>query len=141
MRTPTRAMPRAVERWASRARWLRVVDLAAAVVAAWPVLTLALAVPAGASAVVAPMLVGAAALVRPLRLRWRPVSALVSLAVSRALKAGDLAWCIFPGRGERVIVTARHGGRLIVARPGQGAVEGLEVRRTRVLVVPADRTG
>lgn len=130
-----------VERWASRARWLRALDLVAAAVIVWPFTALTLDGSATGSAVIAVMVAGGAALAGPLRLRWRPVSALVSLSVSRALRPGDLAWCIFPERVERVIVTARRGRRLVVARPGQGATEGLEVRRTRVLVVPAERAG
>jgi hypothetical protein len=35
-----------------------------------------------------------------------------------------------------VIVTARHGLRVVIARPGETAEEGLEVRPTRVLLVP-----
>ena len=128
-------MPVAVERWASRARWLRWVDGLATFVIVWLVMASVLDVEAATSALAAAALIGAAALVRPLRLRWRPASALVSLSVSRGLRAGDLAWCVFPGRVERVIVTARRGWRLVVARPDQGPQEGLEIRRTRVLVI------
>ena len=128
-------MPVAVERWASRARWLRWVDALVAFAVGWLIMASVLDVAAAASAMAAAVLVGTASLWRPLRLRWRPASALVSLSVSRGLRAGDLAWCVFPGRVERVIVTARRGWRLVVARPDQGPREGLEVRRTRVLVV------
>ncbi len=38
---------------------------------------------------------------------------------------------------DLVLVTARHGFRLIIARPGHDAAEGLSVRRTRVLLLPA----
>jgi hypothetical protein len=92
---------------------------------------------ATATAGVALMLAGGAALVGPLRLRWRPLSAPVSLVLSRRLRPGDVAWCVFPGRVEHVIVTARRRWRLVVARPGREPLEGLEVRRTRVLVVAA----
>ena len=51
------------------------------------------------------------------------------------LKPGDRAWLVLPERIEPVIVTARRRLRLVVARADQVA-EGLEVRRTRVLVVP-----
>lgn len=136
MRTPVRAIPLAVERWASRARWLRWLDAVVTFAIVWPLMASVLDVTAVASAVAAVSLVAAAALVRPLRLRWRPASALVLVSVSRGLKPGDLAWCVFPGgRVERVIVTARRGLRLVVARPDQGSAEGLEIRRTRVLVV------
>lgn len=128
-------MPLAVERWASRAPWLRWLDAVVTFAIVWPLMASVLDVTAVASAVAAVSLVAAAALVRPLRLRWRPASALVLVSVSRGLRPGDLAWCVFPGRVERVIVTARRGLRLVVARPDQGSAEGLEIRRTRVLVV------
>jgi hypothetical protein len=32
-------------------------------------------------------------------------------------------------------VTARHGLRLVIARPGHDAAEGVSVRRTRVLLL------
>jgi hypothetical protein len=137
MRTPARTIPHTVERWATRARWLRWLDAVTAALAGWPFVALGLEVPPDASALVAVALVGGAALVPSLRRRWRPASALVSLSASRGLRPGDLAWCIFERRVERVIVTARRGLRLVVARPDQGPAEGLEVRRTRVLVVPA----
>lgn len=137
MRSPVRTLSPAVERWASRARWLRWLDVAVAAVVAWPFVALLLDAPGTASALLALMLVGGAALLRPLRLRWRPASALVSLTVSHRLRPGDLAWCVFPGRVEHVIVTARRRLRLVVAHPDQESAEGLEVRRTRVLVVPS----
>ncbi|MGH7387843.1 MAG: hypothetical protein ACREM3_00055 [Candidatus Rokuibacteriota bacterium] len=140
MRTPVRAAPPAVERWASRARWLRSLDALMAWLAIWPFMALLLEdASAGATAVVAGLLVAVAAFVRALRLRWRPVSGLVSLSVSRELRPGDRAWLVLPERVEPVIVTARRGIRLVVARPDQGPAEGLEVRRTRVLVVPPAR--
>ena len=92
----------------------------------------------GATAVAAAVLVGLAALVSPIRRRWRPLGALISLSVSRALRPGDRAWLVLPRHVEPVIVTARRRLRLVVARPDQDLAEGLEVRRTRVLVVPPD---
>jgi len=91
----------------------------------------------GATAVAAAVLVGLAALVSPIRRRWRPLGALILLSVSRALRPGDRAWLVLPRHVEPVIVTARRRLRLVVARPDQDLAEGLEVRRTRVLVVPA----
>ncbi len=82
------------------------------------------------------MLIGLAALAGPVRRRWRPIGALVSLSVSRALRPGDRAWLVLPRHIEPVIVTARRRLRLVVARPDQGSTEGMEVRRTRVFVVP-----
>jgi hypothetical protein len=137
MRTPVRSLPPSVERWASRALWLRWLDVLAAWLVVWGLLALvAEGMPAPASAVAALALVGLASLASPLRRRWRPIRALVSLSVSRGLRPGDRAWLVLPRHIEPVIVTARRRLRLVVARPDQGAAEGMEVRRTRVLVVP-----
>jgi hypothetical protein len=136
MRSPVRPLPPNVDRWVSRARWLRWLDALAAWLLVWAGLALGQrTVPLAATAIVAAVLVGLAALVGPLRRRWRPLGGLISLSVSRALRPGDRAWLVLPRHVEPVIVTARRGLRLVVARPDQGA-EGMEVRRTRVLVVP-----
>ena len=136
MRSPVRPLPPNVDRWMSRARWLRWLDALAAWLLVWAGLALAQrTAPLAATAMVAALLVGLAAFVGPLRRRWRPLGALISLSVSRALRPGDRAWLVLPRHVEPVIVTARRGVRLVVARPDQGA-EGMEVRRTRVLVVP-----
>ena len=136
MRSPVRPLPPNVDRWVSRARWLRWLDALAAWLLVWAGLALAQrTAPLAATAMVAALLVGLAAFVGPLRRRWRPLGALISLSVSRALRPGDRAWLVLPRHVEPVIVTARRGLRLVVARPDQGA-EGMEVRRTRVLVVP-----
>jgi hypothetical protein len=140
MRSPFRSLPPSVERWAARAQWLPWLEALTAWLLAWLFLALVLetATPL-ASAVAALMLVGLAALARPVRRRWRPLSALVMLSVSRGLTPGDRAWLVLTDRIEPVIVTARLRLRLVVARPDQGPSEGLEVRRTRVLVVPPAR--
>jgi hypothetical protein len=140
VRSPVRSLPPAVERWASRARWLRWLEGLAAWLVVWLLLVLVLetATPS-ASAALALGLTGVAALAHPVRRRWRPISALVSLSVSRGLKPGDRAWLVLPERIEPVIVTARRRLRVVVARPDQGPTEGLEVRRTRVLLVPDAR--
>jgi hypothetical protein len=136
MRSPVRPLPPNVDRWVSRARWLRWLDALAAWLLVWAGLALGQrTAPAAATAIVAAVLVGLAALVGPLRRRWRPLGGLISLSVSRALRPGDRAWLVLPRHVEPVIVTARRGLRLVVARPDQGA-EGMEVRRTLVLVVP-----
>jgi hypothetical protein len=136
MRSPVRPLPPNVDRWVSRARWLRWLDALAAWLLVWAGLALAQrTAPPTATAIVAAVLVGLAAFIAPLRRRWRPLGALISLSVSRALRPGDRAWLVLPRHVEPVIVTARRGLRLVVARPDQGA-EGMEVRRTRVLVVP-----
>ncbi|HKC82832.1 MAG TPA: hypothetical protein VKD46_02420 [bacterium] len=118
-------------------RWLRWLDAMAAWLLVWGCLALmpGTMTPA-ASAVAALMLIGLAALAGPMRRRWRPIGALVSLSVSRALRPGDRAWLVLPRHIEPVIVTARRRLRLVVARPDQGSTEGMEVRRTRVFVVP-----
>jgi len=136
MRSPVRPLPPNVDRWVSRARWLRWLDALAAWLLVWAGLALGQrTTPLTATAIVAAVLVGLAAFIAPLRHRWRPLGALISLSVSRALRPGDRAWLVLPRHVEPVIVTARRGARLVVARPDQGA-EGMEVRRTRVLVVP-----
>ncbi|PYN26344.1 MAG: hypothetical protein DMD99_05905 [Candidatus Rokuibacteriota bacterium] len=137
MRSSVRSLPPGVQRWATRVRWLRWLDALAAWLVVWWLLAL---LPAKMTpvtpAVAAPMLVGLAALASPVRRRWGPIRALVALSVSRALRPGDRAWLVLPTHIEPVIVTARRRLRLVVARPDQGSTEGLEVRRTRVLVVP-----
>jgi|SRR5687767_5751789 len=137
MRTPMRAVPPNVERAAERERWLRWVDTLLVWLVAWGAVALAweTATPE-ASAIVALVAVTLGALSGPIRRRWRPVSALVSLSVSRRLKPGDHAWLVLPDRIEPVIVTARRRLRLVVASPHHGS-EGLAVRRTRILVVPS----
>jgi membrane protein YdbS with pleckstrin-like domain len=137
MRTPVRAVPQKVERAANRARWLRWLDALVTWLVAWGVVALMWeTATSSASAIVALLLVALAAFIGPARRRWRPVSAIASLSVSRRLKPGDHAWLVLPERVQPVIVTARRRLRLVVASPDQGT-EGLEIRRTRVLVVPA----
>jgi hypothetical protein len=136
VRTPVRLVPVHVERAVTRARWLRWLDALVTWLALWGIVALVWESAMPAAAVGALIGVSLAALVRPLRVRWRPVSALVSLSVSRRLRPGDHAWLVLSERVEPVIVTARRRLRLVVASPEQG-VEGLEIRRTRVLVVPS----
>jgi hypothetical protein len=140
VRSPVRSLPPAVERWASRVRWLRWLEALAAWLVVWLVLALVLeSVAPSASAVLALGLIVLAAFAQPVRRRWRPISALVSLSVSRRLNPGDRAWLVLPERVEPVIVTARRRLRVVVARPDQGPTEGLEVRRTRVFLIPDSR--
>jgi hypothetical protein len=134
-------VPANVERTAARARSLRVVDAVLAWLVAWAGVAFMLdTATASTSAIVALLGVALAAFVGPLRRGWRPVSALVSLSVSRPLRPGDRAWLVLADRVEPVIVTARRGVRLVVATPNQGS-EGLSVRRTRILVVPSEPRG
>jgi hypothetical protein len=139
MRSPVRSLPPDVERWVWRTRWLGWLEALAVGVVVWALLALWLAdVPVLASAILALGLVGLFALVPPLRRGWRPIRALAALSASRGLKPGDHAWLLLPEYIEPVIVTARRRLRLVVARSGQGPSEGLEVRRTRVFVVPTE---
>jgi len=68
--------------------------------------------------------------------RWRPVSGAVALVLSARLSPGDQAWYVRPGLAERVLVTARHGTRVVIVPLNDEGAEGLSVRRTRVLLVP-----
>src|SRR6266581_8224823 len=110
-----------------------------AAVARWTVTALALPSASRESlALLAVLVVALGALARPLRARWRPISGGVGLAVSRRLSPGDPAWYVRPGDAERVLVTALHRTRVVIARLDESGAEGLSVRRTRVLLVPAD---
>ena len=137
MRSPVRAVPGHVERAADRVRWLRFLDAVAIWLVAWAAVAVVLETATwSASAVGAAFVVALAACIRPLRQRWRPVSALCLASMSRGLKPGDHAWLVLEERVEPVIVTARRRLRLVVASPDQER-EGLEIRRTRVVVIPA----
>jgi len=138
--TPTTPVPTAVETWITRARYLRWLDA----LAAWLVL-LAVAAellpeqPGGAIAVSSLAMLVIGALLRPLRLRWRPVSGWVGVAVSRTLRPGQRAWFVRDGHADAVLVTGRRGLRLSIAAPNVGPEETLTVRRTRVLLIPGSR--
>jgi hypothetical protein len=140
MRSPIRPLPNRVIRWTYVLTLLRALDAAAAwlvVLAATAWLLPGLSV--SRSAAVALMGTGAAACVSALRTRWRPVTAAVCFALSGTLRAGDRAWYVRTNDAELVVVTARRRLRLVIASPGQGGAEGIIVRRTRVLLVRADR--
>ena len=139
MTTPMQPVPALVARWMARVRWFRWLDACVA----WAGLgCLGIAVLgrglAGPAAGLALLLVGLGLWVRPLRTRWRPLSGWVGLVMSRGLHPGDRAWYVRPHQADLVLVTARHGARLVIARPNLAEDEGLTVRRTRVLVLPAD---
>ena len=89
-------------------------------------------------AVLAALVTALGALLRPLRVRWRPVRGAVALVLSARLSPGDQAWYVRPGHAERVLITARRRTRVVIARLNEEGAEGLSVRRTRVLLVPAD---
>ena len=127
-----------VERWMARARLLRWVDATVAWLLVLAILAVRLGTPRmGPVAILAAVLVALAALVTPLRVRWRPASGVAGLLVSRPLRPGDRAWYVRGERADLVIVTARHWLRVSIAAPELGAAESLSVRRTRVFVVPA----
>jgi hypothetical protein len=120
----------------SIARRLRAADALAAWAALWLSARLALDVEPRLAALLAAVAVAALAGIAPLRRRFRPVSGPVGLHVSRHLRPGAAAWFIHGDRAERVLVTGRRGFRLIVSPIGaDGPAEGIEVRRTRVLVL------
>jgi hypothetical protein len=136
--TPIRPLPAAIELWMARWRWLRWGDALVAWLAVLLVLSLwapRLPTPS-AMALAAGLLLVVAAIPR-VRQAWRPLSAVITLRASRGLRPGDRAWFVHGGEADLVLVTARRGLRMVIARPDQDAVEGLSVRRTRVLILPA----
>jgi len=137
MTTPMRPVPDSVARWIARRRWLRWCDA----LLAWALLWIGGAVALGserleAAAVVAAVLVALGAFVQPLRVRWRPITGWIGLRISRGLRPGDRAWYLGASDASLVVVTARHGVRLVIVRPDLQD-EGISVRRTRVFLLPA----
>jgi hypothetical protein len=139
MPTPLKPLPLAAARWTARARALRVADALLAWVVLWGALTGSGLGVARGTAILAAVLLIVGVYIPPVRVRWRPVSAAIGFIMSQPLRAGDRAWYIHGGVATLVLVTARHGARLVIARPNGDAVEGMSVRRTRVLLIPAER--
>jgi hypothetical protein len=138
MRSPSRPLPSGVVRWIRLQRLLRWGDAAAG----WLVVGVCVLVafpeaPLRAVAVLATVGAGAAALLTSVRTRWRPLSAVAGVKLSAGLRVGDRAWWVRPGGAELVLVTSRRGLRVVIARADRDTSEGLAVRRTRVLLVPA----
>jgi hypothetical protein len=134
-----RPLPQAVVRWMSRLRWLRALDAALAGLVLWGgVLGLTGVGRARPALLAALALLGLGLAIRAVRVRWRPVTAAVGLAVSRGLRPGARAWYVRAGDADVVLVTARRGLRLVIARPDLVSGEGMSVRRTRVLLLPAE---
>lgn len=138
MTAPMRPVPDGVQAWVARRRWLRWSDALPAWALLWGAWT-ALLGPASprAAAVATLVLVAAVGCVPTVRVRWRPISGWVGLRVSRALRPGDRAWYI-AHQASLVVVTARRGLRMAIARPDLVEDEVIRVRRTRVFLLPAD---
>jgi hypothetical protein len=135
--TPTAPVPTTVETWITRARYLRWIDALAAWVVLLAVAAELLPEPPGRIIVVTSLvLLVIGLMLRPLRLRWRPVSGWVGVAVSRSLRPGQRAWFVRDGRADAVLVTGRRGLRVSIAAPNVGEAETLSVRRTRVFLIP-----
>ena len=137
MATPSTPVPAEVETWISRAKLLRWMDALAAGIVLLAVAAVMLPDASGtvlAIAASAALVIGV--MIPPLRLRWRPVTAWVGVAVSRSLRAGHRAWFVRDGRADAVLVTGRRGLRVSIAAPRLGEAETLSVRRTRVLLIP-----
>ncbi len=140
MASPIRAVPPEVDRWISRATWLRWGDALVAWAAAWAALTwLEPPLPPSWIAALAAVLTAIGISIQPLRVVWRPLTGAVGLAVSRHLRPGDRAWYVRSRQASLVLVTSRRGVRLAIAAPDPDEPEEvLRVRRTRVLLLPAD---
>lgn len=138
MTTPMRRVPDGVLAWVHRRRWLRWVDAGLAWALLWGGW---MAVLGGAhlraGALVSLALVAGLGWIHVLRVRWRPLSGWVGLHVSRALRPGDRAWYV-AREASLVVVTARRGARVMIARPDLVEDEVIRVRRTRVFLLPVD---
>lgn len=138
MRAPLRPLPESVSRWTSYAGLLRWLDAAVAFAGCWIVaIVVFVDLPESERLLIAAVATVAGVMMPAWRVRWRPISGIVGIRVSRKLRPGDHAWFVRPGEARLVLVTGRRRLRLIIAMPGQDPDEGLMVRRTRVLVVPA----
>jgi hypothetical protein len=135
-----RPLPIEVERWMARLGPLRWADAAVAWMVTWVVVVVVAteARPAPLALIAAAVVAAVACVLPGLRVRWRPVSAFVSIRMSRRLRAGARAWYIRPDAADLVIVTARRGLRIVIAGIAESRTEGFAVRRTRVLLIPAD---
>lgn len=117
---------------------LRWGDAAVAWALAWVVVVSLGRVGPLAGLLLASAVVAAGAGAASLRVRWRPVTAAVSVGMSRGIRAGARAWYVRAHGADLVLVTARRGLRVVIAGLADRRSEGLAVRRTRVLLLPAD---
>ena len=139
MTSPMRPVPHEVARFISLAAWLRWCDAVVAWIVLWALLASILGPASRPASVASLVLVTLGALLRPLRVLWRPVSGSVGLVLSRRLQPGDRAWYVRSHLADPVLVTGRHGTRMLIATPDRDEPdEVLSVRRTRVLLLPAD---
>ena len=139
MRSPTRPLPAHIARWSSLVASLRWLDGVVGWLIAWWATTLLLpSAPNALAALIAGVGVVIARSAASVRARWRPVSAVIGLTVSRSLRIGARAWYIRASDVQLVVVTGRRRLRLVIGAPGHGGAEGISVRRTRVLLVPAE---
>lgn len=138
MRTPIKSLPQDIDHWVGRARWLRSLDALAAWLILWAGLSLLLPGFSGSGhAAVAAVVVAIGIAISPVRVLWRPVTGWIALRVSQPLRPGDRAWLVRGDGADLVLITARRGLRMVVAQ-AQESAEGITVRRTRVLLLPAD---
>ncbi len=136
MRTPMKPVPEGISRWVARLPYLRWLDALAAWLVLWGAAArLVPSLPLDQGFALALVLVVIGRVVPSLRVRWRPISGAVGVMVSRRLRAGDRAWYVRARQADMVVVTARHGFHLSIAIPDATA-EGMNVRRTRVLLLP-----
>jgi hypothetical protein len=139
MASPMKPLPMEVERWMGRLGRLRWADAAVAWLATWILVVAASeARPAPLALLSALVVAGLAWSLPPLRVRWRPVSAVVGVRMSRHVRPGSRAWYIRADAADLVIVTARRGVRVVIAGMTESRTEGFAVRRTRVLLIPAE---
>lgn len=125
----------------TRLGWLRFGDAVVGWLAVLVALRVALPfLPPQTSLVVATVVVFVVSLMPRLRVGWRPLSAITTFVMSSGLRPGDRAWFVHGRDADLVLVTARHALRIVIARPGHDAAEGMSVRRTRVLLVPVSRS-
>ena len=133
-----RPLPAPVVLWSRRTRWLRGFDAAAGWLFIWVgAMVFARQADRGALGVAAVVLVAFCAAVPSLRRWWRPVTGLTALVVSWRLRPGERAWWVTPAGGKLVLVTACRAWRVVVVGVSEDSTEGVAVRRTHALLVPA----
>src|SRR5439155_19828529 len=124
VRFTPRSAPRSVVRWMSRGGWLRTLDAAIAWLCLWGAISGLLGLgSARAALILAAALVGLGAVIRPVRVRWRPVTGSVGIAVSRGLRPGARAWYVREREADLVLVTVGHGRRLVFDKTYIGMYE------------------